>query len=823
MFGIQELDDMVCGLLTRHDLVQCARVNKKWHAVVIPYIWKDLSCLNTSSSTQRHAFTLLLLEDYLQEQGKAESPDSEHVAEQPLQAQPPFLSALAKYGCWIRILPDPRGLVQLSYGLMQDYQSTEQQLLIHFFKRHQAAQLPYYSLKYDTLGSSPLKETVAQLVLPRVHHLSVQASYSGKRGELWKLKRLLSRCSTTLEKLTLKIDYRYDDRLNIYVGYDPDFQAEEEEPDTTSSTEWSSLKELVLCPRECVGTLQPTTFWSWFCKRCGQVERIDISNFRRGADESITENMLKHMPNLNGITIGDGTEDGSTITPDRVRSLLSGSRNGWKVMDLKMPVSFSDGVGDTIQKYFPTLEVLRITCYGIPGEILVEVLSSSPYLHTFHGIPERTNIKSDIFNDQDLATGVLKKWSCETSLKVLKVAIRDIPRPGLEGSTTVEAHPGQGREIQGLVYDRLARLTNLETLSLGDTPEEDTYCFWARRGVRTQFDCLEMSLESGLHKLSELTKLKELNVLGMKTKIGIKEIQWMTEHWPRLRVLRGLDGSDDGGKQAVQWIQEHHPEIDLMRTHLATPKLNEITIGGGTHEYSTIHPVENLFSRSRNGWKVIVLTKPARFLSSSMNAIRKHFHTLQELRMVRADFQDSQFVEMLSSCPNLHTFYEIGVRGIRLPCNTFIDQNSHTGELKAWLCERSLKVLKVDIGLVPRPELKGVGVIREAHPGQGREIQGLVYDRLARLRNLEILSMGDTSEEDINKHLQRRTVEDQIDCLELSLKSGLHKLSELTKLKELNVSNMKTRIGVKEVQWMTIHWPKLRVLSGLDESDDEIK
>jgi hypothetical protein len=53
----------------------------------------------------------------------------------------------------------------------------------------------------------------------------------------------------------------------------------------------------------------------------------------------------------------------------------------------------------------------------------------------------------------------------------------------------------------------------------------------------------------------------------MKTKIGIKEIQWMTEHWPKLRVLRGLDESDDAGKQVVQWIQEHHPEIDLMRAH----------------------------------------------------------------------------------------------------------------------------------------------------------------------------------------------------------------------------------------------------------------
>ena len=572
MFGIQELDDIVFGLLGRQDLVQCARVNKKWHAAVIPCLWKDLSCLNASSSAQRQAFTSLLLEDYLHEQRKAESPDSEHVAEQPVQAQPPSLSALAKYGCWIRILPDPKGLVQLSDDSIplaealtgQDNQSTEQELLLRFFKMYQAAQLPHYTLEYVTLESSHPKETIAQLVLPRVRHLTVVGSYHGKRSELWKLKRLLGLCSTTLEKLTLEITYKYADSWSSYSGYDPDFKAEEEESNTTSSTEWSSLKELVLCPRQCVGTLQPTTFWSWFYKRCGQVERIDISNFRRGAAEGITKNMLEHMPNLNEITVGDGTHRCSTIKPDRIRSLLSGSRNGWKVIDLKMPVNFFDEVEDTIQRHSPTLEVLRIACEGIPSSGLVEVLSSSPHLHTFHGIAERTEIKSNLFIDQDPDTGVLKTWSCENSLKVLKITIGDVPRPELEG-TIKETHPGQGREIQGLVYDRLARLTNLETLSLGDTPEDDTY--WRRSEALDQFDCLEMSLESGLHKLSELTKLKELNVLGMKTKIGIKEIQWMTEHWPKLRVLRGLDESDGGGKQVVQWIQEHHPEIDLMRAH----------------------------------------------------------------------------------------------------------------------------------------------------------------------------------------------------------------------------------------------------------------
>jgi hypothetical protein len=371
-----------------------------------------------------------------------------------------------------------------------------------------------------------------------------------------------------LEKLTLEIDYHYDDGLNVYVGYDPDFNTEEEEPDTTSSAEWSSLKELVLCPRDCVGTPQPTTFWSWFYERCDQVERIEVSKFRRGAAESISKDILKYMPRLNEITIGDGTSRYSAIKPDRVRSLLSGSRNGWKTIVLRMPVKFMFRSRGAIRKHFPIIEVIRMDPVSYQTSELMEMLSSSPNLNTFCGIAGRMGLNSNAFVDQDPDTSVLKTWLCESSLKVLKVGIGHIPRPELEGyGVTEEAHPGQGREIQGRVYDRLARLTNLETLSLGDIPEEVTLS-WSRE-VRIQRDCLEMSLESGLHKLSELSKLKELNVLGMKARIGIGEVQWMTEHWPRLRVLRGLDERDEGTKAAVQWLQEHHPKINLMRAPIA--------------------------------------------------------------------------------------------------------------------------------------------------------------------------------------------------------------------------------------------------------------
>lgn len=49
---------------------------------------------------------------------------------------------------------------------------------------------------------------------------------------------------------------------------------------------------------------------------------------------------------------------------------------------------------------------------------------------------------------------------------------------------------------------------------------------------------LEMPLESGLYKLSGLSRMRELDVTSMHMEIDAKEVQWMAEHWPRLRALR---------------------------------------------------------------------------------------------------------------------------------------------------------------------------------------------------------------------------------------------------------------------------------------------
>lgn len=131
----------------------------------------------------------------------------------------------------------------------------------------------------------------------------------------------------------------------------------------------------------------------------------------------------------------------------------------------------------------------------------------------------------------------------------------DIPRPDLmfEGSddsyVVEEAYSGQGGEVQNLVYSRLARFTNLETLALTGI---------SRR--RNNSSCLEFWLESGLYRLEGLKALQELDVRHMTTWIDEEEIQWMTEHWPRLRIIRG---EVIGKESAKKWLEERRINITI--------------------------------------------------------------------------------------------------------------------------------------------------------------------------------------------------------------------------------------------------------------------
>ncbi|KAK3830180.1 MAG: hypothetical protein JOS17DRAFT_817638 [Linnemannia elongata] len=127
--------------------------------------------------------------------------------------------------------------------------------------------------------------------------------------------------------------------------------------------------------------------------------------------------------------------------------------------------------------------------------------------------------------------------------------------PTLEHLSTDRYHVQQeSRAVQRGVLRQLGQLTNLRKLRLGQYGRDWDMPVYSRleiRGIRTMavdayFDhnCLELSLEGGLDELVGLKQLEELLVHQMAHRIGLAEVQWMVENWPKLRTIKGLTYQD---------------------------------------------------------------------------------------------------------------------------------------------------------------------------------------------------------------------------------------------------------------------------------------
>ncbi|KAG0078559.1 hypothetical protein BGZ92_001417, partial [Podila epicladia] len=131
-------------------------------------------------------------------------------------------------------------------------------------------------------------------------------------------------------------------------------------------------------------------------------------------------------------------------------------------------------------------------------------------------------------------------WGCK-SLKIFDVAIVNVPRPDI--TTGYDGRPIAGelfrgtkeesRNVQRRIFGQLAELKDLEVLILGKSSAQE---YWKHRFFNRedatgkvrffdpdfQFSCLDMSLDSGMYLLSELTEMRVLDVTGIAHRIGVR-------------------------------------------------------------------------------------------------------------------------------------------------------------------------------------------------------------------------------------------------------------------------------------------------------------
>ncbi|KAH7053561.1 hypothetical protein BKA57DRAFT_453979 [Linnemannia elongata] len=347
------------------------------------------------------------------------------------------------------------------------------------------------------------------------------------------------------------------------------------------------------CPNlESLYTNTSDHHWIQAMQACVSLRSLEIKILKPDSCRLLATAIKTYLPNLDTINIH---AEGSQLTDEDKASVISARRKGWRSIELVKAGPFTI---QAVVKHCSTLEVLNLRkARGLTSELMVQLLSSSPRLETFVTLveddygyygrnmgsnQEYTHLLAEDFIDADAAdpsSDSLRSWACESTLKVFRAKITGIPRPDItktysgeplkEGMVLPEAYPGQSLDLQGRVYERLARLTRLERLELG---HEDRYLdpdfrdYWSGKekndfdDMNYQYACLEMSLKSGLRRLERLKGLRVLSVVRMATKIGVEEVQWMSQSWPKLTMIDGLD-VDGLEEEADKWLHNASPTI----------------------------------------------------------------------------------------------------------------------------------------------------------------------------------------------------------------------------------------------------------------------
>ncbi|KAF9347797.1 hypothetical protein BGX26_000748 [Mortierella sp. AD094] len=268
---------------------------------------------------------------------------------------------------------------------------------------------------------------------------------------------------------------------------------------------------------------------------------------------------------------------------------------------------------------------------------------------------------------------------------------------------------------------------------------------------------------------------------------------------------------------------------------LYCPKISDITLQLLHGRQPVDSHIADLIQASRS-LKSLTMAYFSGFGSLSAAALIKHSTILETLVLEECDGLSSQDIQsVLCSCANLKTLRVITSSGMTLHSTMHLDANDMVDS--SWAC-LNLENLHLVIKGVARPDLQvnqyGLQLSGPLHDGTitGFDLQRTVYNQLGKLTKLQQLWLGQENqdmEDDENYHetgvpgeVQYIDPDEQFECLEFSLESGLDLLQGLKGLKVLSLERLKTRIGLPEVQWMVKQWPKLESIFGLGIEDEDI-
>lgn len=200
---------------------------------------------------------------------------------------------------------------------------------------------------------------------------------------------------------------------------------------------------------------------------------------------------------------------------------------------------------EALLKHAATLEVVRVQGDYVCGwERIDRLLCSLPKLKE---IDFEFNCLTNRGGWLEAGKVVDSDWVC-LDLEVFGCTIRGIPRPDIARTLTAndqiipsKLRNGTSQESLGLqrrMYTKLARFTKLRELRLSSLVDEcsDEYRNINKKYV-WQYDCLSMTLESGLDALKDLQDLRVVALWYLENGISnAEETEWVQRNWPQVEI-----------------------------------------------------------------------------------------------------------------------------------------------------------------------------------------------------------------------------------------------------------------------------------------------
>ncbi|KAG9068298.1 hypothetical protein KI688_010564 [Linnemannia hyalina] len=582
ILDIPELANLLASYLSLLDLSICIRVSKSWNYTFVPHIWHIIpppASIFMAQSTHESAELLRLAtrSDFLAAQQQPQD-SSQGINNKAACSATTTTTTATVDPTQDSTSPEP----------------TEQELLLHLLKYCPNLQSLHLDQWSGTNADLDFWRTFARDVVPSLVQFRVEFTYQCPNREkpytgpvtVSIPPILIDKCSSMMNQLTIPY-------TNVFL--ETSLQEQEQDQDVEAAAMVSISNEAI----EDAGEENEDPAGneeSLELAECTKLRRLEIDNSTASSLRLLADALRTGLPNVDEIEISYGDHYNDEFVADAVvASVLSANRKGWRNVSLPTLDTLSS---EALVQHSTTLESLQVrNTPGFTSAQMCQILSTSPYLHTFMILsegecvePHVSHILAEDFIDLDPVTNSLRPWPCVSTLKLFRAKILGIPRPditqthygctrgepavgnGEEGNGAVvlqETHSGQGRELQAHVYERLSSFTRLKVLGLGhddrDFGNENNFVeepsgAWVLGDQAYQYECLEMSLDSGLQKLETLKDLEEVNVFRMATCVGVQEVKWMTKAWPRLVSVEGLN-ADTNEERAETWLRRYCPGI----------------------------------------------------------------------------------------------------------------------------------------------------------------------------------------------------------------------------------------------------------------------